>query len=144
MADPHVLASKRDRYAQKVASAKKSARAHIERAHANRLKETVEQGGTWKQAAQKLAEAEGKAVEDYPTIMPPSFVGLHNSQSLRHVSEMYGFFKETKWCTCVGCWRAWYHVPEDFRFGAVETKCGGEKQWYQPSHSTSVRNILSR
>ena len=139
MAGPDALAAHRVYKARRVASAKKRARAHIERVYANRLQETVAQGGTWKQAAQKLAEAEGKAVNDYPSILPPSFMGLHDAQSLQRISEMYSFLHETKWCTCVGCWRAWYHVPEDFSFGAVPTKAGGDKPWYQPSRSTSFR-----
>ena len=138
-AGPDALASHRDWHARRMASSKKRARAHIERVYANRLRDTVAQGGTWKQAAQQLAEAEGKAVNDYPSIMPPSFMGLHDAQSLRHISEMYSFLHEAKWCTCVGCWRAWYHVSEDFCFSAVETKAGFEKPWYQPSQSTSFR-----
>ena len=91
MAGPDALAAKRVRHALRAASSKKRARAHIERVYANRLQETVAQGGTWKQAAQKLAEAEGKAVNDYPSVMPPSFMGLHDAQSLQHISEMYSF-----------------------------------------------------
>ena len=129
----------RARKAQKVMAAQKAARARVERVYADRLQDTVEQGGTWKQAAQKLAEVEGKGADVYPTVMPPSFVGLHNTTSLQHVSEMYSFLKKTNWCTCVGCWRAWYHVPDDFEFVTVKTKAGGEKQWYQPARSTCCR-----
>ena len=144
MARAEALARGRESYSQKVIASKKIARAHTEKAHANRLQETVEKGGTWQQAAHVLAEAEGRLAEDFPTLMPPSFVGLHDSQSLRHISQMYGFFKDTNWCTCVGCWRAWYHVPDDFSFGTVKTKARGEKQWYQPSRSMFLRCIVAR
>jgi hypothetical protein len=128
--------------ARRVSATKRAARAHTEKAYANRLKETVQRGGTWRQAAQAIAEAEGRSVEDSPTIMPPSYVGLHDAKSLQHISEMYGFFKQTTWCTCVGCWRAWFHVPFDFSFDTIETKAGGKKQWYQPSRSTFRRSII--
>ena len=144
MTTAKALAQWRKSKSERVIAAKKIARAHTEKAYANRLQETVEKGGTWQQAAHVLAEAEGRSVEDFPTLMPPSFVGLHDSQSLRHISEMYGFFKDTNWCTCVGCWRAWYHVPDDFSFGTVKTKAGGEKQWYQPSRSMFLRCIVAR
>ena len=137
MATSPALAREKSRKAQKVMAAKKAARAHVERAYANRLQETVEQGGTWKQAAQKLAEAERKSADGYPTVMPPSFVGLRNPQSLIHISEMYSFFQKTNWRTCVGCWRAWYNVPDDFEFSTVKTKAGGETPWYRPTRSTS-------
>ena len=86
MATSPARARDRARKAQKVMAAKKAARARVERVYADRLQDTVEQGGTWQQAAQKLAEVEGKGVDVYPTVMPPSFVGLHNTISLQHVS----------------------------------------------------------
>ena len=116
---------------------------HTERVYANRVHFTVENGGTWRETAERLAKAEGVSTENYPVVMPPSFAGLHNTKSLKHISEMYQYFEQTTWPTCVGCWRGWYHVPDKFSFGMVKTKAGGDKQWYQPGLSTLLRFIQS-
>ena len=116
---------------------------HAERVYANRVHFTVENGGTWRETAERLAKAEGVSTENYPVVMPPSFAGLHNTKSLKHISEMYQYFEQTTWPTCVGCWRGWYHVPDKFSFGMVKTKAGGDKQWYQPGLSTLLRFIQS-
>ena len=116
---------------------------HTERVYANRVHFTVENGGTWRETAERLAKAEGVSTENYPVVMPPSFAGLHNTKSLKHISEMFQYFEQTTWPTCVGCWRGWYHVPDKFSFGMVKTKAGGDKQWYQPGLSTLLRFIQS-
>ena len=82
------------------------------------------------------AEFEGRAREELPSIMPPSFVGLHEPTSLQHISELYGFFKQTKWCACVGCWRAWYSTPRGYAFDQVTTKVGARRLWFQPEQNT--------
>jgi len=121
---------------RRVAARKKAARVHTEKFHANRTSETVYEGGTWQQASQAIAEIEGRAREELPSIMPPSFVGLHEPTSLQHISELYGFFKQTKWCACVGCWRAWYSTPRGYAFDQVTTKMGARRPWFQPEQST--------
>ena len=93
----------------------------MEKIYSNRMAETVYPGGTWQQASQAISDIEGRASEELPSIMPPSFVGLHEPTSLKHISEMYGFFKQTKWCTCVGCWRAWCRTPHHYSFDQVPT-----------------------
>ena len=126
----------RDATARVRAAKKKSDRARVEKVYSNRMAEAVHQGGTWQQASQAMAEIEGRVSEELPSIMPPSFVGLHEPTSLQHISEMYEFFKQTKWCTCVGCWRAWYRTPHKHSFDRVTTKRGVDKPWFQPEKST--------
>ena len=118
------------------AAKKKSDRARVEKIYVNRIAETVREGGTWQQASQAMADIEGRGSEELPSIMPPSFVGLHERTSLQHISEMYDFFKQTKWCTCVGCWRAWYRTPYHYAFDQVPTKTGAYKPWFKPERST--------
>ena len=115
---------------------KKSDRARVEKIYSIRMAETVYRGGTWQQASQAMTDIEGRASEELPSIMPPSFVGLHEPTSLQHISEMYDFFKQTKWCTCVGCWRAWYRTPHHYMFDEVRTKTGAYRPWFQPERST--------
>ena len=128
----------RDREAKVCARAarKKRGCARVEKIYSNRMAETVYEGGTWQQASQIMAKKEGRASEELPLIMPPSFAGLHETMSLQHIAQMYGFFKETKWCTCVGCWRAWYRTPHHYSFDQVLTKTGAYKPWFQPERST--------
>ena len=89
-ATPEALRRAKGAKARRVSATKTAARAHTEKAYANRLKEIVQRGGTWRQAAQAIAEAEGRSVEDLPTIMPPSYVSVHDAKSLQYISEMYG------------------------------------------------------
>ena len=71
--------------------------------------------------------------------MPPSYVGLNDEDSLRHIGEMYKFLEEVTWCTCVCCWRAWYHAPLRFNFDTVITKTNDERQWFQPNRSKIMK-----
>ena len=52
--------------------------------------------GSWQEAVQTIAEAEG-------------------CQSLRfYIGQMYDFWEEVRWSACVVCWRAWYSL--DFNY----------------------------
>ena len=91
-----------------------------------------------------MADAEGRSPDDASSLMPPAYVGLHDRTSLRHIGQMYGFFNQTKWCTCVCCWRAWYHAPLHYAFDEVNTKNKGHRPWFLPAKSKILKCETTR
>ena len=140
--DPEVKAKDRLRKRRKAtreACKKRAALAGTRRAHANRKQEAVCPGGTWRAAANVIAEAEGR-LPGGPEVLPPSYVGLNNPDSLRHIFQMYEFLNEPEWCTCVCCWRAWYHANlKSDQFEKILTKTGYEREWFQPHRSKILK-----
>ncbi len=89
--------------------------------------------GTWQEAAHKIAEAEGH--ESLAT-MPPSFVALNDHRCIRCIGQMYSFFDEMRWSTCVVCWRAWYNPNLRFAFDRTSSKLGDSyRSWFNPYSS---------
>ena len=137
--DPEYRERHRQRQSRRTAAEKRTQRAHVQRASANRRQETVHKGGTWQDAAARIAAAEGRSPDTGPKVMPPSYVGLNDQTSLRHIGQMYGFLNDVKWCTCVCCWRAWCHAPLGYTFDDVPSKTGQDHPWFQPSRSKILK-----